>query len=429
MSGAPRVVVVGAGVAGLAAAWTLRERGCEVRVLERRRFAGGACHAKRIEGFLVERAAHVLSSADTDFVAWMRSVGAGDETLPLRPLLVSQVSHGTLRSIDESTLGGIARIPGVSWRDAARVIRLPRLMRRYREALVLAAPEAAEKWDYRSVADFARLYFGDSAYRAWVQPWAEAALLGDGEQLSRVGFMLEWERAQRGRPAVARQGMLPLVTAAAEGLDVALESEAVAVSEQGKQGFEVSLADGGSERADAVVLATSARDALQLSKGVVTPAERDVLSGLRVDPRVTLSVALERPISGVPQVVRVPRAENLSLSALVVEPGASDARAPQGCGLVTASASLGYARAGRDASHEVLEKGMRSDFERLFPRAPVRFTAIERDEAGTPNFDVGTFRSLARFERVQRDRCGSRSSGWPNRSCSCSRSVSVWASS
>jgi len=49
-----RVVVVGAGLSGLAAAWRLRAAGCEVRVLERRAVSGGRAAGARIDGFAIE---------------------------------------------------------------------------------------------------------------------------------------------------------------------------------------------------------------------------------------------------------------------------------------------------------------------------------------------------------------------------------------
>ncbi|MEM9703467.1 MAG: FAD-dependent oxidoreductase, partial [Planctomycetota bacterium] len=47
----PRVVIVGAGPGGLAAAMLLRHAGCEVTVLERRESVGGRTSSIRAEGF------------------------------------------------------------------------------------------------------------------------------------------------------------------------------------------------------------------------------------------------------------------------------------------------------------------------------------------------------------------------------------------
>jgi monoamine oxidase len=64
---APRVLVIGAGFAGLAAAWTLRQRGAEVVVLEARDRVGGRVHSTALaDGSVVELGAEfILPPHDT----------------------------------------------------------------------------------------------------------------------------------------------------------------------------------------------------------------------------------------------------------------------------------------------------------------------------------------------------------------------------
>ena len=59
-----RVIVVGAGLCGLAAAWRLRSAGCRVTVLERRTRPGGRLRGERVEGFDVNGSLQVLRSND-----------------------------------------------------------------------------------------------------------------------------------------------------------------------------------------------------------------------------------------------------------------------------------------------------------------------------------------------------------------------------
>ena len=49
-----KVIVVGAGIAGLAAAWELTRAGADVVVLESERRAGGVIVTDRVDGFIVE---------------------------------------------------------------------------------------------------------------------------------------------------------------------------------------------------------------------------------------------------------------------------------------------------------------------------------------------------------------------------------------
>jgi oxygen-dependent protoporphyrinogen oxidase len=59
----PRVVVVGAGVAGLSAAFRLQQQGCIVTVLEAEDHVGGKTASIRRDGFVLNTGATVLAGS------------------------------------------------------------------------------------------------------------------------------------------------------------------------------------------------------------------------------------------------------------------------------------------------------------------------------------------------------------------------------
>ena len=75
------VIVVGAGLAGLATAWRLSRRGFQVALLERTARVGGRSGALREEGFALEAVPPVLTSSDARLLAWIGEVGLRDELL------------------------------------------------------------------------------------------------------------------------------------------------------------------------------------------------------------------------------------------------------------------------------------------------------------------------------------------------------------
>jgi oxygen-dependent protoporphyrinogen oxidase len=409
------VVVIGAGLAGLAAAWRLQAAGHEVSVLERSEHVGGRIGVDVRGEWRLDRTLETLHAGDRHLLAWIRELGLAGSLLPLRPLQIAQVHRGVSSPIDPQSLSAVAGIPGVRWRDAARLLRWPRLMARYAPQLDPTAPERAAALDFRSVADFARLYFGESVYAHWVAPEVTDAFGGEATERSRVAALLGWRARGTGTSRSTRHGVLrrPLAAVAhraAEQLAIHLGVEATRVDERPAGGFDVACrgrAGGRGElAADAVVVATSAAAAGELVAPIAAPAERDHFAAASAAPEIVLSLALSAPPTGMPQRVRVPRTEDQPLESLLLEPGLAEGRAPRGAGIAVLRATTRFARTHARSADDVVEKGLLAGFARLFPAAAARVedAVLHRHAAAVPCFDVGAYRALERFRRVQADR-------------------------
>jgi oxygen-dependent protoporphyrinogen oxidase len=405
------VVVIGAGLAGLGAAWRLQRRGHRVIVLERRSWLGGRAAGELDRGFSIERSISALTHADTHLTQWIGELGLAGALLPLRLVQLAQVHGDRVVPIDPSTRVGVARIPGVNLLDGLRLVRWPRLVARYRSRLDPDRPERAARWDDRSIADFARLYFGPSSYERWVEPESMSVFLSEASETSRVGFLLSWLAGEggRARPGVPRAPLADVVRAASERLDVRMRHRVERV-EPAAHGFRLHVrGEDRSERtleADAVVVATAAGEAERLASAAIVPAERDYLRDVSYAPALTLNVALERPLAGLPQWVRVPRVERSPLVSYLSEPGLGGGRAPESCGVVTASAAEEFGLAHAGSPDEVVTKTLLEGLERFHPRLGglVRFSHLSRALGAVPHFQVGAYRALERFQNVQRDR-------------------------
>lgn len=73
-----RVGIIGAGAAGLAAAYELGKRGHRVAVFERAPFLGGQASTFDVGGARLERGYHHLFTSDTDIVDLIHEIGLGD---------------------------------------------------------------------------------------------------------------------------------------------------------------------------------------------------------------------------------------------------------------------------------------------------------------------------------------------------------------
>jgi oxygen-dependent protoporphyrinogen oxidase len=399
-----RVGVVGAGLAGLRAARALQAGGARVVVVEKLDQPGGKAALEVRDGFSLDRSLQVVSHEDTSLLAWISELGIAGELLPLRAIHQAQLHGGRI----------VAGTPGVRPWHRLHLLRLSRLMRRYASVLDPACPERAAELDYRSVADFGRLYFGRTILERLITPRATADFLGAEDELSRVAFLLQWRQSSWGTAGLglAAAGLGRIATAAADGLDLRTGLRADQIKEQG--GGVVTLECSGTSKEvadesfelDALVLAVPAREAGRIAAGLVTPAERDFFAGVRTGPLVTLSIASDRPPTGLPQLVRVPHAEHRSIEAILFEPGIPGGRAPDGAGLVTLAATQQFAERYAEETDEWVQRALLAALDPIHPALSrsLRFAKLHRDPLGIPRFEVGAYRELARFRHVQRDR-------------------------
>jgi len=104
------VAVVGAGLAGLSAAWELTQAGADVVVLDAGRQPGGMIVTERRDGFILEGGSDGFLAAEPDIQELARAVGIGDR-------LVDQVARGsnvwTGRRLEPLAEGKAAELLGI----------------------------------------------------------------------------------------------------------------------------------------------------------------------------------------------------------------------------------------------------------------------------------------------------------------------------
>lgn len=448
-----RVLVLGAGVAGLAAAERLQAAGFEPLVLEQGAAPGGRAQSTAEQGFRIDWGPPLLSTRDAQLLHLVRL--AAEHMLPLRPARFAQVQGGKIVPIRPTGLRGVQSLPGLRGRrfyQGLRLRRWPRLLRRYRPHLSCNAA-AAGPLDDRSAADFINLYFGDGVLESWVEPWLASELGADVASASRALLLLHY-RARAFAPTGALRGALGDFSSALAGRFAVHTRTSVAQVVQTAQGFRVETAPGVSGvpgtpdvadtpgvanmpgmpnmpgtpnmpdvantpgtpntpgapdaapqsiEADAVICALPAQAARACLAPTLAPAEQDLLDRFRCAPALAAAFALDAPLQSVFTRVRVPRREASPAAVISLEPGvaAPSASAPQGRGLATVIARPAWSRAHLHAAEGEILSALSGVLERCLPEARhgVRFARLKRFAYAFPCFDVGRYRELAALER------------------------------
>jgi oxygen-dependent protoporphyrinogen oxidase len=405
---AKQVAVVGAGIAGLGAAWRLAQRGFQVSLFEREQRPGGRARPVIRENFTIERAGAIVSAADRALLSWIGELEL-PELLPPRPVVSALAHRDRVQVIDSRGLMGIARIPGIRIHQALRLLRLPRLVARYGNRIDPERPERAASLDDRSLADFGRLYFGARIVEHWMGPLVTRTSLADAREASRVLFLHHYWDAAGERLGLLRSSSQELMDRAACSVPASLGVCVTSVESRSGGGVRFNLRNGQRERfaeADAIILAVPAPEAVELAGAEFSFTERDALEKVRYAPGLSLAIALRRPFHSHPQQIQFSHRESCPLESVLLEPGVEGGRVPKGRGLALLRATGCWSAAYFEAPDETVTKELIDALGGIFPRIHGAgiFTEVLREERAVPRFDVGRYRAIADFTRAQADR-------------------------
>ncbi len=336
-----RVIVVGAGTAGLAATYTLHRAGAEVTTLEASSTPGGRLAGARRDGYVLDLGAQFFFRFyDTTFQL-CRKLGLEGEVVPF-PFKVAIWREGRLNALT----AGLD--PRLLWKDRRDLLRfrlfgprgmlqmariMPLLLRRRRD-LHFIDYRGALDLDGESLAEFALRRGGEEALEYFFQPLASCLTLGEPEEIGAgYGLALAW---------YALHGLYTLkggIGSLAEALyrecrdRVRLSTPARRiVLEGGKvRGVET---DGGFLEADAVICATTATTALRLMPDL-PEGMRSILGRVRYSACCHVMFGLrERLLPDGWYAVGLPRRAMSPLAGFTDNSIKSPLYAPPGAGMV-----------------------------------------------------------------------------------------------
>ncbi len=329
-----RVVVVGAGLTGLATAWRLRDD-VDVTVLEASDRVGGEILTVPFAGARFDVGADAFLARQPEAERLARDAGFTDDDL-VAPAIssVSLWIRGRLRPLPDGTVLGAPTDPRAVLRS--RVLGPLALARAAMEPLL---PRRRSVGDL-SVAELIGSRFGRDVVDRLVEPLLGGVYAGRSDRLSaQAAAAPVWKVAQEHRSLVRglaahraassedtrpvfltlRDGLGRLVERLVDDLGdrVRTEQRVTGLERRGEVGWQVSTADGQVVAADSVVLAVPAAVAAELLGGVSPEAARE-FAGI---PSASVGViALAYPWDGAPagSGVLVPPSEERTVKAITL---------------------------------------------------------------------------------------------------------------
>jgi squalene-associated FAD-dependent desaturase len=303
---APRIAVVGGGLAGITAALDLSRAGAEVTLLESRGRLGGAAFSFTRDGMHVDNGQHVFLRCCTAYTALLEDLQATDLVTLQARLRIPVLAPGGRRALLERAdlpaplhlAGSLARFGLLGARDRLAVVRAMTALRRVDVEDADADARSFGEWltehGQRPEA-VTRLW--ELIARPTLNLVCEHASLAQAAQVFQVGLLRERDAADVG---YARVPLSEIHDVAAQralevaGVDVRLRRGVTALTST-PSGFRIEDNGAPPVEAETVILAVPPDRAARLvPPGTGVPGE--TLIRLGHSPIVNLHVVYDRPV-------------------------------------------------------------------------------------------------------------------------------------
>jgi protoporphyrinogen/coproporphyrinogen III oxidase len=400
-----KVIVVGAGMAGLAAAYRLRQAGVDVTVLESGARVGGRVGSETRDGYMVELGAQLITSSYRHTLALVKELGLESDLKRTSPWMAIVKDGRPIRLPG----GGMFPIYAIT----RSLVSVPDLLRFVWHTTKLNWPPVANysawaEYDDEDTARWCAPRLG-RATDYLVEPLVEGGLLCQIEETSRAATLATLAVTENGRSheMTLSRGMGSLPEALGSKVNVKLESPVESIQSK-DGGVSVSL-PGEQIRADYVVLATTAPVAARLYGGSDT-IERKLMA-TEYASTIKVGLATSRHWRDDPAMkdvwaFMIPRPDRQLIASATIESAKDISHAPDGemLNLFIKSSSAPAMMTLTD--DEIVAKVL-PDIERFFPGVTEakRFAQLQRWPNALPKSPVGRAKNLAEYRRSRPQSC------------------------
>jgi protoporphyrinogen/coproporphyrinogen III oxidase len=404
MTGGRRVVVVGGGPAGLAAAYRLQQAGVNVVVLEKGEQPGGKIRTVTDRGFLLDVGATAIPSSYDRVLRLAHDVGLADRIQECGTV-VGFAREGEIHNLDSAHLGRDAiRTKMLTTRSKLTLVKLAWDSVRLKKFLSYEDISGAGRFDTETAEAYARRRLNDEIFEYVVDTTLRGLLGTSGTVSSKIDFFFAISNIIGGGLYVFEGGSQTYTDRLASTLTVRTGAAVHEVrADSHSAHVEWTDADGltHTEEADACVVATWGT-AVPKIVPQLDPVCRDYLSGLRYTDSVNCHVALSVPPPDTPAfIVQVPRRVHPGLSGIILDHNKARGRAPAGKGLLSTYSTAEWSSELIDEDDDVVAKNVIDAVDQVLPGTgdAVEFVRVHRWRDVVVYSRPGTYAGLTEFNR------------------------------
>jgi oxygen-dependent protoporphyrinogen oxidase len=402
--GRERVIVVGAGVCGLSAAYRLQQRGFDVTVLEAEDFVGGKTAATRRDGFILNRGATVLGASYDAMFAIAKEIGVYSEVVKVKPT-VGIVRDGEVHWLRGEGLGALVdfvRTPLLSGKSKRLLRRAALDAFRARKKAGYDQPALRAELDTESVAEYCDRRLNAEICDHLLAPLMGGLFVVDGKKMSVADLFFSLAKFLGGGMRGYRGGIDFFARALAERLHVETSAR-VTLVERGETDARVVWTQDGvehDERVAGVVTTMTAKLLPAIYPGLDPHIQGILLEGLLSANFFSARFALSRRPDTDALIVAVPSGELGGLGTVIYEHNVSPGAAPAGKGVLGTIFYHEWVTPRLGLSDDELLEQMLPSIDRVVPgiAGMVEFAEITRWEPAALRSEPGMHKLIAEVD-------------------------------
>lgn len=317
----PRVAVIGAGIAGLAAAYELQQQGIDVRVYERDQFAGGRMITKQIDGLQFDAGALFFSDNYTQMKAYAAAFDI--PWIPYERHCAQRfMRNGKTQILHMRGLQDILRQPLLSWSARTALIRWLMQVRTMKTELdFFDLSTLPADLDMCTAEEYLRTYVHDEINDYISDPFTGAMQFHRTDELSAGAMIallqMTMSQTRKFTPRYTVGGISRIAQALAERVPATYGINIQSIRST-NGGATVIFNDGNQLTFDAIVCATPAYIAASLLKHA-TDAQQQVFDEAKYAATITIALKVPANIADGSHCTYVPYKEHQLISSYTFE--------------------------------------------------------------------------------------------------------------
>lgn len=397
-----KVAVIGAGIAGLTAAYRLSKAGCQVTILEAEASVGGRMSCRRVDGFTFNRGATLLAGRYDFLIGLAIELGLGHK------LSYGHFKIGTLRNgkvydlrtnhiLLDSIFSGL-----LSWKSKLLMPRMLMDVAKLRPYLRFDDLSVAAPYDIETAEGYALRRLNQEINDYVIDPAMAALLVVPSSRPSSIDFMFSLAH-YLGMGAYSVDGGIDfLVNELASRLPVTTGACVENVTEF-RDGVEVHWREDGnrrSERFDASVVTLSAHAVPKLYPQLKAEQAK-ILNSYEYSTIMVGHFGLCSPPDLGSDFIQIPIRENQEIANLLMAHKQGRGMVPPGKGLVVAYGRHEWGEARLDWSDDRILDEMISSIEKIIPGVSrkVEIRNLERWKPALFMSKQGSYKEMAALKR------------------------------